>query len=64
MRVVYGLGIWWVTLGLIATVVNPYFSSDYVKQLSEETDEIEAKLVVNRSRARQVRFLIRRRDGE
>jgi hypothetical protein len=65
MRVVYGLGIWWVTLGLIATMVYPYISRDYVKQWSEETDEIEAELVENRSRARQVRFLLRYgREGE
>jgi O-antigen ligase len=65
MRVVYGLGIWWVTLGLIAAVISRYFSSDYVKQLSEETDEIEAKPKQYRSRSRQVLFLLRhRRDGE
>lgn len=65
MRVVYGLGIWWVTLGLIASLVHPYFSPDYVKQMSEETGEIEAKPIESRSRSRQVLFLVRhRRDRE
>jgi O-antigen ligase len=65
MRVVYGLGIWWVTLALIATYINPYFSTDYVREVSGETDEVEAKLKENRSRSGQVLFLLRHgRDRE
>jgi len=65
MRAVYGLGIWWVTLALIATFINPYFSSDYVREISGETDEVEAKLKENRSRSGQVLFLLRHgRDRE
>jgi hypothetical protein len=54
-----------VTLALIATLINPYFSTDYVKQISGETDEVEAKLKENRSRSGQVLFLLRHgRDRE
>ena len=39
MRVVYGLGIWWVTLGLIAAMVSPYFLPEYKQEMREKAEE-------------------------
>lgn len=36
MKIVFGLGLWWITLGLIATLVSPYLdrNPDYQRQLA------------------------------